>query len=133
MKCPCCRKKPVAPHRKLCWSCIKKQFAESDPVRYCYVVLKNNAKRRGKKFTISLSFFRKFCTATDYIQNKGKTSQSYSIDRIDNAKGYTKDNIRILSLSENSRKHTKKLSYDWQHKTAIVIPAEDTDNDQTYF
>ena len=131
-KCACCKRKLPAPGRSECWSCKKRKTYQNDPVKYCWVVLRNNAKRRGKEFTITLDFFRNFCYATDYMQNKGKTANSYSIDRIDNDKGYTPDNIRILTLADNSSKHTKKLSYDWQHKTATVVSIPD-DNDKKIF
>lgn len=55
------------------------------------------------------------------MQGKGKTKESYSIDRKKNHLGYTEDNIRVLPLGENSKKSNKVLVYDWQTKTAKVI------------
>ena len=87
---------------------------------YCYSTLKANAKRRGKEFTISFSEFKEFCYKTDYLRGKGKRQDSYSIDRIDNDRGYTLENIRVLSIAENSRKGAKVLQYDWETKFATV-------------
>ena len=87
-----------------------RRYRAKNPVKYAYDTLKHNAKRRGKYFDLSFEDFQKFCYEFDYIQGKGKTKKSYSIDRIDNDKGYTIDNIRILTLEENSRKHTEVLS-----------------------
>lgn len=120
-KCVVCKIKPASPRYSKCHSCIKRKSIERDPVRYCFINLKANAKKRGKEFTLTLEFFRQFCRATNYIQNKGTTSESYSIDRIDNEKGYTPDNIRILTLSDNSKKHTKKLVFDWERTKDFTV------------
>lgn len=85
-----------------------------------YKNLRDNAKRRGKVFTLTFDQFSEFCYRTNYMAGRGRTKESYSIDRIDNNKGYTADNIRVLTVSENARKHTKVLNYDWQTQTATV-------------
>jgi hypothetical protein len=64
--------------------------------------------------------FKQFCQETNYIAGKGRTLLSYSIDRIDNTKGYTIDNIRVITVTENSRKGTKVLHYDYITKFATV-------------
>lgn len=74
------------------------------PESYTYSLLKSNAKRRGKEFTLTLEEFKTFCQETGYLQGKGKKKKSMSIDRIDHTKGYSIDNIQILSLSENGIK-----------------------------
>lgn len=102
---------------------------QKDPVKYCFIQLRENAKKRGKEFTLTLDFFRKFCHDTDYIQNRGRTSESFSIDRIDNDKGYTADNIQVLSYGQNSRKHTKKLMCDWEHKLFTVVSLGTAEDD----
>lgn len=79
---------------------------ENNPVNYVFNALRSNAKRRGKVFTLTLEQFKQFCEETDYINKRGKTGKSASIDRIDNNKGYEIGNIRILTLSENSAKWT---------------------------
>lgn len=104
-----------------CSTCRSRISRKNDPVRYSYITTKNNAKRRGKPFTLTLAYFRKFCYETNYIQGKGKTKTSYSIDCIENEKGYVEGNIRILPLGDNSRKGTKTLSYDYQTGYATVL------------
>ena len=98
-------------HRKLCPSCHSKKMRKKNPVRYAYDTLKSNSKRRGKEFTLTFEEFSQFCHATDYIQGKGVTKDSYSIDRIDNSRGYTIDNIQILTVSENRKKGRKELRF----------------------
>ena len=73
-----------------------------NPIAYTFMVLKGNAKRRGKPFELTLKQFEKFCNDTGYIETKGRFKNASSIDRIDPTKGYSVDNIRILSFSENS-------------------------------
>ena len=90
----------------------------ADPVRYSYVSLRNNAKRRGKVFTITLDYFKQFCYATDYLKGKGRTATSYTVDRIDESKGYEPGNIQVLPLVVNIKKY---LNYDWQTGTATVV------------
>lgn len=58
------------------------------------------------------------------MAGKGRHADSYSVDRIDNDKGYTIDNIRVLTLSENASKGAKILSYDYQTKHATVFQRE---------
>lgn len=89
-------------------------------MRACYNTLKYNAKRRGKQFDISFEYFMKFCIETNYISGKGKTKESYSIDRIDNNLGYIEGNLQILTLGDNTRKRVNTLHYDWEQKQAYV-------------
>lgn len=103
-----------------CTTCHVRNHRKKDPIRYAYQTLKDNSKRRGKEFTLTLEEFKTFCVHTDYITGKGKSKESYSIDRVDNTKGYTIDNIRVITLSENSKKKTKILEYDYESGYAEV-------------
>ena len=78
------------------------------PIKTSYYNLRTNAKRRGKPFDLTLDEFREFATATDYINKKGKTAQSYSIDRIKAHLGYIPGNIQVLTISENGIKGNKE-------------------------
>lgn len=73
-------------------------------MRYAYSVLKNNARRRGKEFTLTMQEFVDFCEETGYMEGKGSSRLSLSVDRIDHNKGYVAGNIQVLSLSENGAK-----------------------------
>lgn len=77
---------------------------EKNPINYAYNVLKNNALRRKKPFELTLAEFKDFCQETGYMDKKGRTASSASIDRKDPSEGYTRDNIQLLSVSENSIK-----------------------------
>lgn len=96
--------KPAGHHRKICYSCMQRQYKENHPLRYCYNTLRINAKRRYKGFGITFEEFEQFCKETGYIEGKGKTKTSLSIDRIYNFQGYDFSNMRVLTLSLNSKK-----------------------------
>ena len=99
----------AAKGRTICFKCKSARYKQNNPERHAYNTLKNNAKRRGVFFNLSFEEFKEFCYKYDYIAGRGRTKESYSIDRIDNMKGYTKDNIQVLTLSENSSKGKKIL------------------------
>lgn len=97
-----------------------KKWREKNKLRYCWQTLKDNSKRRKIPFDITLEEFEQFCIKTDYLIGKGRTKDSYSIDRIDSSKGYTINNIQKLTVSENSQKARKILHYDWSNKEGYV-------------
>lgn len=104
--------------RQFCSTCRNRKFRAADPIRAAYNNLKSSATRRGLEFTITLDYFRRFCYKYKFVKNMGRTAHSYSVDRIDNTKGYIPGNIQALTIAQNSSKGTKVLSYDWYHKTA---------------
>lgn len=76
----------------------------NDPEAYTFNLLRSNARRRGKVFTITLEYFRAFCDFTDYIELKGRKSKCLSVDRKDPLKGYEPGNLQPLTVSQNSCK-----------------------------
>ena len=105
-----CSNKRHAPNR-FCHKHHKRFQKESNPTVYVFGALKQNARRRGKAFTLTIEQFKDFCTRTGYLRLRGKTGKSASIDRIDPSRGYTADNIQILSLSANSKKGVKDCPF----------------------
>jgi hypothetical protein len=93
-----------APGRRICRKCTTKRYRERNPLKYWYDTLKMNARRRGKAFTLTLEQFSEFCKHTGYNELKGKTANSLSIDRIRDVDGYHADNIRAITLSENTKR-----------------------------
>jgi len=80
------------------------EWRQANPIKYAYQTLKDNAKRRGKPFDLTLEQFEAFSIETKYIIGKGRTPTSLHIDRINEDGGYTMDNIQILDNSENIKK-----------------------------
>lgn len=102
MKCINCNNE-ARKGRKLCNTCKSRKAKIDNPYFYYFNLLRCNAKRRRKEFSITLDQFKIFCDKTNYLYLKGKRSNDYSIDRINIQKGYSIDNIRLVTVSENSR------------------------------
>lgn len=83
----------------------------SDIVSYTFYLLKGNAKRRGKEFSITLDYFREWCKETGYIQKKGRNKMSMTIDRIDPNKGYVKGNLQMITNRDNVVKMHNQKDY----------------------
>lgn len=86
-------------------------YKETNPVGYTFNLRKQRAKERGHAWELTLEEFREFCIRTGYLDKKGKTATSASIDRIDPSRGYALDNIRLLSLSDNSKKQHNECPF----------------------
>lgn len=114
-----CGIEPRKGHKK-CQKCEKRAWRKNNEMKAAYSNLRDNANRRGKFFDLTFDQFQQFAIETNYIQGKGRTSTSYSIDRIENDKGYTIDNIRIMEFGQNASKKDKILNYNWFDKTATV-------------
>lgn len=115
-----------------CHRCQKQRYKEKHPERYAFTVLKNNAKRRGKIFELTYEQFLEFAIKTNYLAGRGRTKESLHIDRIDETKGYTIDNIQVITNTENLRKF---LSYQYDQNgkpTDFKILKSPTLNDEEY-
>lgn len=111
-------------HRKgrtICHTHDKQQWRERYPMKAAFQTLRHNATRRGKTFDLTFEQFENFCYETNYMAGKGRSKKSYSIDRIDNTRGYAANNIQVLTKSNNSKKSNKVLHYDYRTNTATVI------------
>lgn len=93
--------KPAA-RGNFCHSCAMKRYAHKNPEKYKWMVLRNNALRRGKEFTLTFEEFKEFLDENpDYMKKCGTSVKALQIDRIDVEKGYSKDNIQCITLQEN--------------------------------
>ena len=91
-----------AKHRTVCWKCRAKKWKAKNPEAYHFNALRNNARRRGKEFDLTLEQFKEFCEKTNYMERKGKSGAALTIDRIVSTKGYTAGNLRVLSHYDNT-------------------------------
>ena len=92
-----------AGHSHHCGNCRTERFKDRHPLRYYYNKLKYRAAERGHAFTLTYEEYCAFAEKTGYLYEKGKTAKALSINRIDNTKGYSADNIEVCLLSVNSR------------------------------
>lgn len=80
--------------------------------KYVIVKLRSKAKQEGREFNLTPEDISipEYCPVLGQklILGSGKTGRTApyipSIDRFDNTKGYTKDNIRVISLRANMLK-----------------------------
>lgn len=117
--------------QKLCNACRCKKSRLSDPIRYAYQNLKNTAKQRGKDFSLTLEEFKTFCIKVNYVGfARGRSSKSFTIDRINNNEGYHIYNIQSLPKGENIKKY---FEYDYRTKQIMFSEyPKDTDQDNPF-
>ena len=78
--------------------------------RSLFLVARNNARRMGREFSISQGdiIIPKSCPylGVELTRELRRENRRYnpSLDRIDSSRGYTKDNIQIISIKANSMK-----------------------------
>ena len=87
----------------------KHKNGKQDTCYQLWCQAKRRAKKKGRKFDLSpieIPIIPEFCPVLGIpIRMTGKlTGNSPTIDRIDNTKGYVKDNIRIISYRANRLK-----------------------------
>lgn len=100
---PFCVKK-AAKKRVRCAACDRRIWAEKYPIRYVFANLRGNARRRKKKFSLTLEEFTSFLSGNDYMKLRGRGKHCLSIDRPKNWLGYHKDNIRAITVTSNASK-----------------------------
>lgn len=92
---------------------IVKQDRVDNPAKYVHIRAKNRAKEKNLPFDLSIEdiVIPTHCPilGVELVPNSAKRSNSISIDRIDPTKGYTKDNIWIISGKANVMKNNASL------------------------
>ena len=90
--------------RKLCSKHNMQLWRARNPTRNAYNNVRGKAKQRKVEFTLTFEEFCSIDEATGYVSAKGQDMDSLTLDRIDPNQGYSFENIRVITLSENSRK-----------------------------
>jgi hypothetical protein len=86
-----------------------REIRERHPVRYLFNQAKYRAKQRGIEFSVEFDEIEvpKYCPVfgMEPAFNPGRRKDnSFSLDRRDNQKGYTKENTRVISWRANQMK-----------------------------
>lgn len=118
--CKCCNKEKsksydfYSSNKRTCKSCIakkKKQHITNNYPHFLWSLAKQRASEKGLQFTITPSdiVIPTLCPVLLFPLVVGKNNNqnkfnSPTIDRIDNSKGYTPDNICVISYRANSLK-----------------------------
>jgi hypothetical protein len=113
----------------LCKLCNTKRIKSLSPEWKMHQRAKVRAKERGHDFSLEVSdiIIPKTCPVLgiELKQNSGRSGaykNSYSLDRIDNSKGYIKGNIQVLSQLANAMKGAASVTElqqfaDWINRT----------------
>lgn len=107
MNCSVKRCTKPAKKRGKCNRHYLKEWRELNKMRYSWQTSKDNAKRRGKFFDLTVEEFESFAVESKYIIGKGRTATSLHMDRIEEEKGYTRDNIQALQNKDNVVKYLR--------------------------
>lgn len=91
-----------------------KEYIENNIPSYLLRVAKSRAKKRGTDFSLTKEdiYVPTHCPIlgikleVNSNLGKGGKPSSYSLDRIDNTKGYIKGNVQVISHQANSMKST---------------------------
>ncbi len=97
--------KQAAPERNECYKCRSLGIRIRKPIDVCFYWIKKSAKKRHIEFTITLPWFREWVVGTGYMEGKGRLTESLTIDRKDNLKGYTPDNMQVMTKHDNCCKY----------------------------
>lgn len=98
-----CRK-PRRAGKRLCCRCEQHAWRVRNPTKAAFRCIKDRAVRKKISFTLTFEEFREIAEATGYVESKGRRADQLHLDRIDARKGYSADNVRVITCSENSRK-----------------------------
>ena len=128
-------------YRQYCTKHKHVVYKETHPYRYAWNSLRSNAARRKReweerhgrttaRYNVELTFdeFKQFCYKTQILVGRGRSIDAYHIDRIDVNKGYSVDNIQVLTNGQNVRKY---LNYDYMLDHGRYYTVNDNDNEQS--
>ncbi len=111
-----------------CSKCLKRKWAQTHPIEYTFANLKQNAKRRGKEFSLTIESFTQWCIENNYIELKGRLSGSMTIDREKENEGYHAWNLKIRTNADNIRKMHAHKKYNGTAPIDYKPPQEGDDN-----
>ena len=87
-----------------CETCKSRKARLKNMTYYAYTQVRTSAAKRDISFELTFKQFKIFDKQTGYVESKGRELDSLTIDRIDPTKGYSIDNIRTLTWSQNCAK-----------------------------
>ena len=87
---------------------IRNRYRRESPLKYLVHLAKKRAKLSGIDFDLSaedLTLPERCPYLNIELTMEGDLSQKFSLDRIDNSKGYVKGNVEVISLRANKLKN----------------------------
>ena len=100
-----CRHEGHAKKFSLCHSHYQYRWRMLNRKQSAYATLRDHARQRGIEFNLSYDYFLGLTDAYAFFDLSAESFDLCpSIDRIDATKGYCQGNLRIVTVSQNSRK-----------------------------
>jgi len=105
-------------NQRTCKTCVSKRsrtWCTTNYTRFLWLQAKTRAKRDSREFSIKENDIQipKFCPVFGIELSVGgpqhQRDNSPSIDRIDSTKGYTPDNVRVISYRANTIKNNATI------------------------
>ena len=115
---------PAAPQRSICYKCRSAQIRTKNPIMAIYYDLRSSAKKRDYEFSVTVEYFVPLIKNSGLLNNRGRSAEAFTIDRIRNEEGYTNTNIQILPKSQNSAKYWEDYRHLHDLPTAVTIGEE---------
>lgn len=125
--------------RTICSKHNMELWRARNPIKAAYHHIRDRARSKRIAFTLTYEEFVGICEATGYAEGKGRHAHELHLDRIDARKGYSLDNVRVITCSENSRKgcYEKRIQlrdgrWVMLHEIGIGVPAPNTPEDDDW-
>ncbi len=104
-----CRKAGHSQKFSLCHCHYQHRWRMRSPKRSAYATLRDHAKQRGIKFTISFDFFLGLTEAFRFFDHEAESrGETLTIDRKEACKGYEPGNVIIMTHRENVQKGNRE-------------------------
>jgi hypothetical protein len=130
---------PFPSHTPEYWKAYVRLNRRRNPIKAKLSGIRNQCQQRGLAFNLDASDFPTnpicpiFGTQLSYDPDERDHLKKASIDRVNPSKGYTKDNVEIISLRANTLKNnvTKKelyalITYIDKHEKKLEVQASNT-------
>jgi hypothetical protein len=132
-----CQTSPAAKKKSRCSKCSYLHEKTVRPYETRLRELRNNAKRRGIPFALTLEQFKQFAEPVKLLLGRGRTAQSLTIDRLKEELGYVAGNLGVLENADNVRKENERrkklLTYDdYCRRLRYIEPEKTNPNDYPF-
>lgn len=91
--------------RTICSKHKSRQNRKNNPVTHIWHYIKRSAKKRNIEFNLPFEQFKQFIVDNNYLNNRGRKIKNFNIDRRDGSKGYTMENIQVITKELNLKKY----------------------------
>jgi len=102
-----CRSRRAGRHR-LCNGHRMAKWRAENPINSQFNTLRDSARKRRIEFSLTFEQFKSLCEATNYHEQAGCEAHCLQVDRINAAKGYSIDNVEVITCSENTAKGNRE-------------------------